>query len=125
LFAALVLVGLLGGPAAAFEISHEFPTVGTETTITLSAPVDTITLTHQPAAPVASTTVLPTDGKTTVTWVPDRAGIWSIEAGGEKKDVSVKFDGTPPLGIAIFLGAGVILIGGAVTCLRALFAHPD
>lgn len=111
--------------ATALELPEKYPVEGQQTIITLSEPVDEITITYQPAAPIARTVTLPTNGQLQVPWEPDRAGVVSIQAGTETKKVSVRFSGTPVSGVLIFLFAGLVLFGGATVCLRALFAGPS
>lgn len=121
IIAILLLLG--AGTATALELPEKYPVEGKPTTITLSQPVDEITFTYQPAAPIARTVTLKTNGAMQVPWTPERAGIVSIKAGAEQKDVSVRFAGTPVPGVLIFLFAGLVLFGGATVCLRALFAR--
>lgn len=120
---ALAVIAATHTAASAVEVSDEFPVVGKPTTITLSAPAESVTFTYQPAAPVAREVVVATGGSQELTWVPEKAGIVTISDGTASKDVSVRFDGVPALGVLIFLGAGFILVGGAAVCLRALFAE--
>jgi len=105
-------------------VAAKYPTVGQETTITLSEPVAELAITYQPDAPVARTVKLATHGNLKVPWTPDKAGVVKIAAVGADgvTEVSVKFNGTPWLGVFIMLGAGLILFGGSAACMYSIFA---
>jgi hypothetical protein len=119
------LLGVGAGTAHALELPEKYPVEGQPTMIKLTLPTDQITFTYQPAAPIARTVTLETNGATEIPWIPERAGIVSINTDFEQKDVSVRFSGTPVSGVLIFLFAGLVLFGGASVCLRALFAGPS
>jgi hypothetical protein len=108
-------------------VAEKFPTVGKETVITLSEPVDELAITYQPDAPVARTVRLATNGALEVPWVPAKAGVVKIAAvnGDGVAEVSVKFDGTPMLGVVIFIVAGIILFGGASLSMYSIFARRE
>jgi hypothetical protein len=122
----LLVLSLLAieSSAAAIELPQKYPVERQTTTISLTEPVDEIAVTYQPAAPIERTVVLKTNGQLVVPWTPEQAGVVSIQAGSETKKVSVRYAGTPVLGLLIFLFAGLVLFGGAAICLRALFAGP-
>ncbi len=107
------------------KLASQYPVVGQPTTISLDAPSKDVTITYQPGAPIAQTQTLHTDGQLQVQWTPERPGVASIVADGGHQNVSIRFDGTPGLGVVIFLFAGIVLFGGAAICLKALFAAPE
>jgi len=108
---------------------EKFPTVGEATVITdLPEAAKTVRFTYQPDAPVSSTETLAVEGGS-LTWTPQRPGIVKIEAlGGDASaiaavDRSVRFDGAPGSGVAIFLVAALVLFGGAAWSLRLLLRN--
>jgi len=107
------------------KLASQYPVVGQPTTIQLDAPSKEVTITYQPGAPIAKTQVLETGGQLQVQWTPERPGVASVAADGGSQNVSIKFDGTPGLGVVIFIIAGCVLFGGAAICLKALFAAPE
>ena len=96
------------------------PTVGKQTWIQLSEPVQEVRVTYQPDAPVARTFVLTTAGRKRVPWTPQRAGVVTIQAKETKKDLSVHFDGVPVSGVVVCVFAGLILFGGSLKSLYML-----
>ncbi len=113
--------------AVNISVAEQYPTVGKETTIVLSEPTAELAITYQPDAPVARTYELATNGRLQVPWTPQKAGVVKIAAVGAEgvAEVSVKFDGTPWLGVAIMLGAGLILFGGASLCMYSIFTAKE
>ncbi len=97
-------------------------TVGEATEIHVSESVDEIRIVSHPEAVVkkSETVFLPEAGATMVQWVPNYAGVVSIEAGGAKKAVSVRYRGIPIAGLIVCLIAAGILFGGAIMSLRRL-----
>lgn len=100
--------------------------VGKQVTIVLASAVDEINITYMPNSTVMQTETIKTGGKLEVAWKPKREGLAVLTADTGTTKVSVGYDGVPPLGLAIFLVAFVVLFGGAALCFKSLMsASPD
>ena len=101
----------------------EFPEEGKTCLITLydgGAPVigALVMVTYRPGSNVAATKVAgTTDGTGEIEWIPDHAGIATLEVEGDDASspsltVSVRFRNVPTLGVILLMLAGMILFGG-------------
>ena len=101
------------------------PTVGEPVAIHVQGvAADDVTVVDGPGSSLSASRTLPlTDG--VGTWTPTAPGIVELSAGPEDArvthTVSVRFDGPPPLGIAVFLGAGGLLFGLAAFGMGRIF----
>lgn len=136
LYAALAIVlcaapALAADPPATLSTSEPFPVAGKATSIATPPEADTIAVTYSPSSEVVATETLevkkltpPQPGKPYLTvWVPQRAGVVELTAGGEKTRVSIRFDGVPTSGVAIMIVAALILFGGAFLSMRSILTR--
>ncbi|NNE07261.1 MAG: hypothetical protein HKN20_01740 [Gemmatimonadetes bacterium] len=112
-------------------LADEFPERGTPVAILLSGCEPgteyTIDVTYRPNSETSFDetvgTVVADAYLATIPWQPLDAGITEVRVlhGEEKltsRNVAVRFDRVPFSGILVFLGAGVLLFGGAMTSMR-------
>lgn len=59
----------------------------------------------------------------TLAWVPEDAGVVVLSWEGGSRNVSVLHAGIPPLGVAIAVIAGILLIGGSIVSFFRLRAE--
>jgi len=125
----LVLAGLVSpGVAATIELAAEHPVAGTPTLVSLrdveNPETLTLRVTYRPGSETAETEAVgPFSSEGTVAWSPRVAGLSTLSARGDagevaSRSVAVRFDRIPPLGVVIFVGAGLLLFGGATVMLR-------
>jgi hypothetical protein len=55
-----------------------------------------------------------TDASGRVVWTPTQAGVVTLEWEGGTKNVAVRYDGAPGLGIVVMILAGILLLGGTI-----------
>jgi hypothetical protein len=146
LFVLAVLILLASAPVVAetsIQLAEEFPLRGQETTVTV---VDDggadlagsgVTATYRPNSETASTETVGTlDSAGRIAWTPTDAGIVTLAvhpAPGEGEadatlattDLSVRYGGFPPAGLAIMVIAGLLLFGGAGLGMALLLSGPD
>ena len=132
---ALLVLAAMAAPVAAAppSTSERFPVAGKATSIATSPGADSIQVTYSPSSSVVKTETLevkkltpPRPDKPYLTvWVPQRAGVVELAAGGETARVSVRFDGVPVSGIAIMIVAGLILFGGVFWSMRSILTSDD
>jgi hypothetical protein len=140
----LVVIAILHAPAPALgdepaktrapavSTSDRFPVVGKATSVTTGPEADSIELLYSPSSEVEARQSVPirkltppeADKPYHTAWIPERAGVVALTAGGTTVNVSVAFDGIPIGGIAIMLIAGLILFGGTFVSVRSLLT-PD
>ena len=133
LFAVLVGLALAGlgsttGSAAELVLEKDHPTRGEEIEVRISGVDDPTTCILSAAyRPGSATEVSEAVGRFTadgvVRWSSQDAGLSTLSAnsGDETvatRNVAVRFDSTPPLGVLILLVAGLLLFGGATVMLR-------
>ncbi len=144
LLAGAVLAGAIGfgaAPARAdIAVSPEAPVAGRPATITVTAdgsPVAgaSVEAVYRPGSEVSHTEAVGrtgTDGS--LPWTPADAGVVTLrstppapagtEPAPETRNLSVRFQGAPPLGVVIMILAGVILYGGVILGFRMLGQAP-
>lgn len=116
--------------APKLEVTDRFPTAGRATTIVTPAAVEMISVTYSPTSRVEKREVFSVQklnpaGAYNTVWRPQRPGVARIEAAGEQRTVSVRFDSLPVSGMVIMLIAALVLFGGAALSLRSLLReHP-
>ena len=103
------------------SVVPDAPTRGEPVTVTFSEPVDSVTVTYRPGA-VTATSETFTPGTAAFEFVPEKAGVVSVAAGGASQSLSVRYVGVPLGGLVVMILAGLILFGGAGIALRALLA---
>ncbi len=121
-------MGLRSVTAADLELALEHPTRGEAVEVRLtgveSAAGVQLTAAYRPgsATEVSETVgIFGSDG--VLQWSPTDAGlsVLSANSGDESlasRNVSIRFDSTPPLGMLILLLAGLLLFGGTTVMLR-------
>lgn len=117
-------------PAAKLSTSERFPVVGKATSVSTPPAADAIDVVYSPSSRVEEKARVPVEKLTPprpnkpylTPWIPDRAGVAQLSAGGQSIKVSVRFDGVPTGGIVIMLIAGVILFGGAFVSMKSLLS---
>lgn len=107
--------------AAQFTLSPETPVVGEPLTVTLPEAADALTVTYRPNSTIPHAEVIPTNGRTTVSWTPTNAGVVALSVGTASMNTSVRYQSAPLSGIFVLLAAGLILFGGAIFAFRLLF----
>ena len=118
---ALLLVLSATPGVAQITMTPDLAVVGREATLRFDAPVDTLFVTYRPNSVVAERDTIRIGGFDSVRWTPKRAGVVRIALpGGAGQNVSVRFTEAPMIGLAVLVGAGLILFGGAVLSMWAL-----
>ena len=117
----LLLLAATPALAQSIDMTPDLAVVGREATLRFGAPVDTLFVTYRPNSVVAQHDTIRIGGFASVKWTPRRAGVVQLATpGGGNRNVSVRFTELPFVGLAVLLGAGLILCGGAVLSMRAL-----
>jgi len=128
----VVVVSLLAGAASADVVLREkYPTEGENTELFIQADDGTpvsgaaVTVTYRPGSSVEATETVGTTGPSgRLAWMPQTAGIASVNAvwdgGDTSANVSVKFGGAPAGGLLIMVLAGLLLVGGSVLRITRL-----
>lgn len=147
LCAAFVLLALFAAAAPAvadttIELADPFPLRGEETQVTVlgdggtSVAGSILTATYRPNSETASTEIVGAlDSAGRIAWTPVDAGIVKLDlhpAPGEgdaaavlaTTDLSVRYGGFPPAGLAIMILAGLLLFGGAGLGMALLLSTP-
>ncbi|MCB9764687.1 MAG: hypothetical protein H6739_33235 [Alphaproteobacteria bacterium] len=118
--------GLLGTAfAAELQLTPEAPVEGQPVTVRAvgASPQATLTVTSRPGSVLEETAPLAlTRGE--ASWTPASPGLAILSlTDGEAtvtRKLSVRFDGPPPSGVAVFLLAGGLLFGGIAAGFRLL-----
>lgn len=119
----LLVVAAMPSTAQSITITPEIAVLDREATLHFGAPVDTLFVTYRPNSVLAQRDTIRIGGFDSVKWTPKRAGVVQIALpGGASQNVSVRFTAPPMSGIAILIVAGLILFGGAILSMRALFS---
>lgn len=124
---ALLLAAPLASPASGaaaqdiVDVAPDAPVRGEPVRVTFSAPADTVRITYRPGAITASSETF-TPRSATFEFVPARAGVVAVAAGGTSQNLSVRFQRAPGAGIVVMVLAGLILFGGAIVSLRVLMS---
>ncbi|MDX1667741.1 MAG: hypothetical protein R3350_10940 [Saprospiraceae bacterium] len=107
-------------------LSDEDPVAGEEVYLELPKPDSQVVLVYRPNSSLASTDTLVADSlRVRFAWRPTEAGVYTIRAGGQSRNVSVRFSGLSTSGILVMLIAGGILFGGVIFAFRILFRKEE
>lgn len=124
---ALLLAAPFASPAsgvaaqAIVDVAPDAPVRGEPVRVTFSAPADSVRVIYRPGA-ISADTAYFTPTAATFEFVPARAGVVAVAAGGTSQNLSVRFQRAPGAGIAVMVLAGLILFGGAIGSLRMLMS---
>ncbi len=120
---ALLVFAATPGTAQPITIMPEIPVLGQESTLRFGMPVDTVFVTYRPNSSIAARDTIRIGGFDSMKWMPKQAGVVQIGLpGGASQNVSVRFTEPPVSGIFVLILAGLILFGGAIFAMRALFS---
>ncbi len=122
--ALLLFLVFAAAPRASAQIvlSNDDVVVGEAVTVTLPAAADTLVVTYRPNSAIAQRHYVPTGGRSSIEWRPERAGIVALSAPGQgSRNVSVRFAKTPLSGLLVLLLAGTALFGGMSFAMVQIF----
>ncbi len=125
----MVLVCLLvlsQGVSAQIELEPLKPTKGEVVSVTVEPPTDSLLLVYRPNSAVAREEWVVSDqADGHFEWTPSDAGVVAMAAGGQARNVSVRFAGVSESGIFVMVLAFCLLFGGASFAFRLLFSDPE
>jgi len=108
------------------ELEPIKPTKGEVVSVTVDPPTDSLLLVYRPNSAVAREEwLISTEADGRFEWIPSDAGVVAMAAGGQVRNVSVRFAGVSTSGIFVMLMAFCLLFGGAFLSFRLLFSDPE
>lgn len=102
------------------------PAKGEVVMVSVDPPADSLLLVYRPNSALAREEWLVSDqGDGYFQWTPSDAGVVAMTAGGQIRNVSVRFAGVSTSGIVVMVLAFCLLFGGAFFAFRLLFSDPE
>lgn len=123
----LVCLLIFSQPAMGqIELEPVKPTKGEVVMVSVDPPADSLLLVYRPNSAVAREEWLVSDqADGHFEWTPSDAGVVAMAAGGQVRNVSVRFAGVSESGIFVMVLAFCLLFGGASFAFRLLFSDPE
>ncbi len=108
------------------ELEPLKPIKGEVVSVTVDPPTDSLLLIYRPNSAVAREEWVVSDqANGRFNWTPSDAGVVAMAAGGQARNVSVRFAGVSTSGITVMVLAFCLLFGGAFFSFRLLFSDPE